>query len=304
MLTTNYTYQETLRASVRANWRIEDIIGGNKRLDFTKPFMPESLARVESLTFLNAEEKILLNQIRGYGYLYTFGVVEEFILPFVLDHVRPHLDEDDYRTRALLQFAGEEAKHIHLFKKFAEEFKAGFITKCETIGPAEEIGKAVLAHSPLGVALVILGIEWMTQKHYLESVRDNEELDPQFKSLLRHHWVEEAQHTKLDTLMVQALTSNISSKEIEKGISDYAAIGAFIDAGMQQQLEFDLQALERAAGRIFSETEQEQFRAVQRQALRWTYLGSGMMHPKFLETVGEISPAARTQIEEMSAAFI
>ena len=304
MLTTNYTYQETLRASVRANWRIEDIIGGNKRLDFTKPFMPESLARVESLTLLNAEEKILLNQIRGYGYLYTFGVVEEFILPFVLDHVRPHLDEDDYRTRALLQFAGEEAKHIHLFKKFAEEFKAGFITNCETIGPAEEIGKAVLAHSPLGLALVILGIEWMTQKHYLESVRDNEELDPQFKSLLRHHWVEEAQHTKLDTLMVQALTSNISSKEIEKGISDYAAIGAFIDAGMQQQLEFDLQALERAAGRIFSETEQEQFRAVQRQALRWTYLGSGMTHPKFLETVGEISPAARTQIEEMSAAFI
>ena len=65
MLTTNYTYQETLRASVRANWRIEDIIGGNKRLDFTKPFIPESLARVESLTFLNAEEKILLNQIRG-----------------------------------------------------------------------------------------------------------------------------------------------------------------------------------------------------------------------------------------------
>src|SRR5881296_2257496 len=27
--------------------------------------------------------------LRGYGYLYTFGMVEEFILPFVLDHVRP-----------------------------------------------------------------------------------------------------------------------------------------------------------------------------------------------------------------------
>ena len=40
---------------------------------------------------------------------------------------------------------------------------------------------AVLSHSPLGVALVILGIEWMTQKHYLESVRDDEDLDPQFK---------------------------------------------------------------------------------------------------------------------------
>lgn len=303
MLTTNYNYQETLAASFKANWRIEDIIGGDKRLDFTKPFMPESLARVESLDFLSEEEKILLNQIRGFGYLYTFGLVEEFILPFVLDHARPHLNEDDYRTRALLQFASEEAKHIHLFRKFAEEFKAGFVTNCETIGPPEEIGKAVLSHSPLGVALVILGIEWMTQQHYLDSIRDDEDLDPQFKSLLRHHWTEEAQHTKLDTLMVQALTDSLSATEIEKGISDYAAIGALIDGGNQQQVEFDMQALQRAAGRNLSEPEQQQFRTVQLQALRWTYLGSAMTHPKFLETVGEISPGARVQIEEMSKAF-
>jgi hypothetical protein len=303
MITTNYNYQETLAASAKANWRIEDIIGGDKRLDFTKPFMPESLARVESLDFLNKEEQVLLNQIRGYGYLYTFGLVEEFILPFVLDHARPHLNEDDYRTRALLQFASEEAKHIHLFRKFAAEFKAGFVTYCETIGPPEEIGKAVLAHSPLGVALVILGIEWMTQQHYVESVHDDEDLDPQFKSLLRHHWMEEAQHTKLDTLMVQALTDNHSAAEIEKGISDYSSIGALIDGGIQQQVEFDMQALQRAAGRNLGEPEQGQFRAIQRQALRWTYLGSAMTHPQFLQTVGEISPEARAQIEEMSKAF-
>ncbi|HEY7784424.1 MAG TPA: diiron oxygenase, partial [Pyrinomonadaceae bacterium] len=266
MLTANYNYQETLAASAKANWRIEDIIGGDKRLDFSKPFMPESLARVESLDFLSKDEKIQLNQIRGYGYLNTFGVVEEFILPFVLDHARPHLNEDDYRTRALLQFASEEAKHIHLFRKFAEEFKAGFVTYCETIGPPEEFGKAVLAHSPLGVALVILGVEWMTQKHYLESVRDDEDLDPQFKSLLRHHWIEEAQHTKLDTLMVQALTDNRSAREINRGISDYWAIGVLIDSGIPQQVEFDMQALQRASGRILSEPEQEQFRSIQSQA--------------------------------------
>jgi hypothetical protein len=303
MLTANYNYQETLAASAKANWRIEDIIGGDKRLDFTKPFMPESLARVEVLDFLSQEEKILLNQIRGYGYLYTFGVVEEFILPFVLDHARPHLNEDDYRTRALLQFASEEAKHIHLFKKFAEEFKAGFVTYCETIGPPEEIGKAVLSHSPLGVALVILGIEWMTQKHYLESVRDDEDLDPQFKSLLRHHWMEEAQHTKLDTLMVQAMTDALNATEIEKGFSDYASIGGLIDGGIEQQVEFDMQALQRATGRNFSEREQKQFCLIQRQAQRWTYLGSGMTHPQFLKTAGEISAEARTRIEEMSKVF-
>jgi len=303
MITTTYNYQETLAASVKANWRVEDIIGGEKRIDFARPFMPDSLARANGFDFLRGDEKILLNQIRGYGYLYTFGLVEEFILPFVLDHVRPHLNEDDYRTRALLQFASEEAKHIQLFRKFAEEFQQGFVTNCETIGPPEEIGKAVLSHGPLGVALVILGIEWATQKHYLESIRDDNELDTQFKSLLRHHWIEEAQHTKLDTLMVQALTDNISQAEIERGFSDYASIGGLFDGGLKQQVEFDLQAFQRAAVRTLNEAEQEQFRSTQLQALRWTYLGSAMTHPNFLATVGEFSPGGRKQIEEMAPAF-
>ena len=303
MITTTYNYRQTLADSVKANWRVEDIIGGDKRLDFTKPFMPDSLARVNALDFLNDDEKVLLNQIRGYGYLTTFGLVEEFILPFVLDHVRPHLNEDDYRTRALLQFASEEAKHIQLFRKFAEEFKRGFVTICETIGPPEAIGKAVLSHSPLGVALVILEIEWATQQHYLESIRDDNELDPQFKSLLRHHWIEEAQHTKYDTLMLQALTDNLNEAQIEKGISDYASIGGLVDGGLMQQVEFDMQSLERAAGRMLNEAEQAKFRSIQLQALRWTYLGSAMVHPNFLATVGEFSPSARKQIEEMAPAF-
>ena len=303
MITTTYNYQETLAASVKANWRVEDIIGGDKRLDFRKPFMPDSLARTSAMDFLTSAEKVLLNQIRGYGYLYTFGLVEEFILPFVLDHVRPHLNEDDYRTRALLQFASEEAKHIQLFRNFAIEFEQGFVTNCETIGPAEDIGKAVLSHGPLGVALVILGIEWATQQHYLESVRDDNALDQQFKSLLRHHWIEEAQHTKLDTLMVQALTDNLTPAEFEKGISDYASIGGLFDGGLKQQVDFDLQALQRATGRILNKAEQERFRSIQLQALRWTYLGSAMTHPKFLETVGEFSSSARRQLEEMAPAF-
>src|SRR5436189_3767029 len=153
MITTTYNYQETLAASVKANWRVEDIIGGDKRLDFTKPFMPDSLARVESMQFLTGDEKILLNQIRGYGYLSTFIIVEEFILPFVLDHVRPSLNEDDDRNRAFLQLAGEEVKHMQLFKIFGEEFHAGFPSDCKVIGPGSDIGKAILAHEPLSVAV-------------------------------------------------------------------------------------------------------------------------------------------------------
>src|SRR3954470_9591407 len=93
-----YGYRENLAASQKVNWRIEDIIGGDKKLDFTKRFMPESLARVQQLPFLNDDEKRVLNQIRGNTYLSIFVIVEEFIVPYVLDHIRPSLDEDDYRS--------------------------------------------------------------------------------------------------------------------------------------------------------------------------------------------------------------
>src|SRR5215217_4092075 len=98
-----YDYRETIAAAEKVNWRIEDIIGGDKKLDFSKRFMPESLARVNELGFLNNDEKRILNQIKGNTYLSIFGLVEEFILPFVLDHVQPFLDDDNYRVQAFLQ---------------------------------------------------------------------------------------------------------------------------------------------------------------------------------------------------------
>jgi hypothetical protein len=298
-----YTYQSALATAESLRWRVEDIIGEDKRLDFTKPFMPESLAQVEQLSFLTSEEKLILNQIRGNSYLCIFGLVEEFILPFVLDHARPQLQLDDYRTRALLQFAGEEAKHIHLFKRFREDFERGFGTPCVIIGPAEEIAKAVLAHDPLAVALVILQIEWMTQGHYIDSVREDRQLDPQFKSLLKHHWMEEALHAKLDTLMVKALAEGRSAREIEVAVEEYLEIGGLIDAGLKQQVGFDLDAFTRATGRELNEEEKDQFSRVQLQANRWTYLGSGITHERFLATLGSLSPAARKRVEEVAPAF-
>ena len=298
-----YSYQETLAASQKANWRLEDIIGGDKRLDFARPLMPESFARVEELGFLTPAEKLKLNQIRGFDYLCAFGLVEEFILPFVLDHARPQLQGDDFRVRAFLQFAAEEAKHIHLFKRFRAEFEAGFGTECLFIGPPSAIAEAILAHDPLAVALVILHIEWMSQRHYTESIHDNQRLDAQFKSLLKHHWMEEAQHAKLDTLMVEALTEGRSEAELEKAMDEYLEIGGFLDAGMRQQAEFNLENLRRSTGRTLTEDERAEFMTKQRQALRWTFLGSGMTHPNFQATLERLSPALRQRLEQVAPVF-
>jgi len=298
-----YSYRATLEASQKVNWRIEDIIGGDRGLDFTKRFMPESLARVEPLDFLSAAEKRTLNQIRGNAYLSIFGLVEEFILPYLMDYARPQLQGDDYRVRALLQFVGEEAKHIHLFKLFCEEFEKGFGDKPAVIGPPEAIAQAILAHDPLAVALTILHIEWMTQRHYQESVKDDQELDPQFKSLLKHHWMEEAQHAKLDTLLIEALSEGRSREKIATAVEQYIEIGGFLDGGLAQQTQFDLDAFERATGRTLTAEERENLLERQRQANRWTYLGSGMTHPNFLATLESLAPEARARVEQIAPAF-
>jgi hypothetical protein len=299
----NYSYQGALEASERIGWRVEDIIGGEKRLDFTKPFMPASLAQTKRLSFLTESEQRTLNQIRGHEYLAMFGLVEEFILPYVVDHARSQLSGDDYRVRALLQFAGEEAKHIHLFKRFRQEFEAGFGNKCDFIGPAEDVKRFVLSHSPLGVGIAILHIEWITLRHYIEGVKDNQDLDPQFKSLLKHHWLEESQHTKLDTLIVEALAEPATEKEIDQAFQEYAEIGAFLDNGIKQQTEFNVESFVSATGRNLSKNEREEMTAAVLKGMRWTYLGTGMTHPNFLATVEKIKPEARTQIEEMAPAF-
>jgi hypothetical protein len=297
------TFERTLQSSQRVNWKLDEVFPEGSRLDFSRRFLPESLARVDATALLSADERVLLNQIRGHAYLRIFGLVEEFILPFVLDHARSSLDADDWRTRALLQFAGEEAKHIQLFKRFGDAFEHGFGHKCGTIGPPQAIAAKVLSHDPLGVALVILHIEWMTQRHFLDAVTDDESLDPLFKSLLRNHWREEAQHAQLDTHMVEALAEGRDEAGIAAGVDAYLSIGGFLDGGLAQQVELDLDSLERASGRKLGSAERAELVKSQHQANRWTYLGSGMSHPQFLETVGRFSPAQRARLEGIAPAF-
>lgn len=302
---TSYSYRSTLEAAHRINWRIEDIIGNTKRLDFTKPFLPNALARVQEIQCLNTQEKQLLNQIRGNSYLYLFGLVEEFILPLVVDHVRHLGNTDMYATQAFLCFAEEESKHIELFRQFSKEFDLGFGTPCGCIGPAQEIANTVLQHSPLGVALLTLHIEWMTQKHYLESVQENkvENLDPQFSSLLRHHWLEEAQHARLDTLMVESLAEEVGPQGIEAAIEDYIALVNIFDGGFKAQVQLDIQSLETASGRSFTEAEKQEIQSAQIASYRWTFLGSGMTHPNFEQTLRQISPTGYIRVANIAKAF-
>jgi hypothetical protein len=183
-----YTFEATLEASSKIDWRVEDLIGKGKQLDFTKPFLPESLAQGEPLDFLSREERLALNQIRGHD-------------------------------------------------------------------------------------------------------------------LLKHHWMEECQHANLDTLMIREISEACTDQERADSIDGYLEIGGMIDAGLMQQVQLEFESLKLATGRAFTPEEMKRFFAVQQQAVRWTFLGSGMSHGHFLATAELLKPGARARLELVAPLF-
>jgi hypothetical protein len=301
----NYDYGTAYQQSLQVNWQVDDIIGGEKTLDFRKAFLPEVWVDADALDFLSQEEKLAVNHIRSHSYLHLFGFVEEYIVPFVVGHVQGRIHHAaPEELRALLHFAEEEVKHIELFQRFGQEFRRGFGSTCDVLGSPEKVAAAILSKSPLGAALSILHIEWMTLLHYVSSVRDRVDIDPQFSSLLRHHWVEESQHAKLDTMIVEAIAQPLGKREIQEGIDDYLAIGGLLDGGLAAQTEMDMASFTRATGRALAERETERYREVQLRSYRKTFLTSGMRHGRFQSILAAISPEGARKVLDVANALV
>jgi len=304
MSTPNYSYEATLADSVKIRWEVNDLIGPDKPLDFSKPFLPESLSGARGLASLSDREKLLLNQIRGNSYLHMISIAEEFVVPFMLDETRTMVPcGDAVEIRTLLTFADEEAKHIHLFRKFEQAFAAGFHSPCGVVGPIPDIVKAVLSHDKFGVVMVMLVTEWATQAHYLDSAKDAQGIDPQFKELLRHHWMEEAQHVKTDTLLLEGWARAGGPEAVARGFADFAKLGVMLDSLFVGQAELDVASLEAASGRKLEGRERADVVAAVLQAHRYTFVGAGMLHKTFLATVDKLSPGAADSMRAMAASW-
>jgi hypothetical protein len=113
--------------------------------------------------------------------------------------------------------------------------------------------------------------------------------------------MEEAQHAKLDTLIVDTLAAGKTEEQIQKSVDEFFEIGAFLDEGLRQQAEFNLDALESAIGRKLED--RDAIIAQQHQAARWTYIGSGMIHERFQDTLNSISRRAAERIGEAAPLF-
>ncbi|MGE3668371.1 MAG: hypothetical protein AB7K71_01880, partial [Polyangiaceae bacterium] len=296
--------------SERSAWRVDDVMPPDTRLDFSRPFLPEALVPNASLGFLSSVDALMLNQISGNAYLNLFAFVEEYILVTVVQHAQAEMFGDRDAIRALVRFADEEVKHQRLFERYRAAFDRDFATPAEVLESAAEVAQVILSKSPIAVMMITLHIELMTQHHYTECVKDNREMDPLFASILKHHWLEESQHAKIDALELAKLVTLATPDAISKAFDDYLDILSAFDGLLAQQAEMDVRSLGRATGRSksheesgFSAEETERIVQSQLQGYRRTFVWYGMTSPMFVGALKDMSPEGAARVEARVAHF-
>jgi hypothetical protein len=302
MSTLEYSYETCLDGSVKHAWTVDDCFQG-RDFDFTKPFLPDRIAGVNGIGCLSDDEKRKLNQIRGNSYCHIFAFVEEYIVPMVVDHARGDVYGDETRLWSLLRFAEEEVKHQEMLRRACSQFEAGFGTSCGLVPGREQVAGVVLGTAPLTALLLTSMIEWFTQLHYVEHVRDRAELDELFRDILRFHWIDESRHARLDSLLIGEVASDLGPEEREAAVDGLLELGGAVDGLLAQQVELDIDALQIATGRTFSEPEREEIRTHQQRAYRWTFLVSGLEHPNFVRIVEQVTTGGAEKLAQAATAL-
>jgi hypothetical protein len=302
MLSHRYSYADILQNSLKVAWTERQVLEG-RDFDFSKRFLPHRLTGVDDIRCLNDGEKLKLNQIMGNAYCHIFAYVEEYIIPQALEAAQKDIFGEETRLRTLLRFAEEESKHQEMFRRSMALFEKGFGVQCGLIPAREDVAKVVLGKSRMCSYLLTSMIEWFTQLHYLEHIRERNELDGLFRDLVKYHWMDEAQHAKIDSLLIDELCKEVSAADREKAVEELLELGGAVDGLLSQQADLDLQSLEKASGRILSDADKAEIKQHTQRAYRWTFLVSGLEHPNFVQIVSELTTNGTAKLNAVARAL-
>ena len=99
----------------------------------------------------------------------------------------------------------------------------------------------------MAVALTTLHLELVTQQHYIEGFRGAEagDMDPFFASLLKNHWLEEAQHAKIDALELKKLAAAPSRRRSRRRSTTTSPSSRRSRGLLAEQAALDVTSLEK-----------------------------------------------------------
>lgn len=283
-----YTYADCLESSYKVNWRIDDVLGG-RAFDIDRPWLPASLSGTSTITCLDEDELRKLTHVEMAAYAHLFAYVEEFIAPTVVGLAGDFEVENRVAFDALTNFAAEEVKHMNFFRQIRDEVNGTLGFETELLGGVQDTARFVMSKNTGAVLLLTAVIEWFTQRHFQEAMRDDADLDPFTKDIFRAHWQEESQHAKMDHLETLRAFETMGPAERDVAIQDLIELVGAVDGLLQTQSKLDVGNFERYIERRLSSEERSEIENAILRAKRWTFIESGTTHPRFLELFLEVT---------------
>ena len=288
-------YAAIVAASEQVAWTV-DAIFGDRRFDASKPIVPASWVRTQTLEFLTAQDQLTLNHCRAFSYAHLNGNYEEFIPLHLTGIIQQHWHDDRAHLRALLRFGEEEMKHQQLFRRtetvleascghpFGRHFDDHKVR-------VTELTHAVLAYPPLPRFLLLLAFEFGTRRHYVESIQGQTEGngDLLYVDVLKAHWLEENQHVKSDMLEIAQLAGVLGPEELSVAFDQVKGLGALVDATFVGQVDQEIDTLQQVTDHTLAEAEVTTLRDTLYESLSSIIAGVALTDPSFAKVALELS---------------
>ena len=292
----NYSYARCLDNAYKVNWKIDELLG-DRQFDPTKRWLPDLLTGATRVTCLDPVEKRMLTHVEMASYAHLFGYVEEFVAPKVTELARDVAVDDRDAYDALTNFAAEEVKHMTMFRRLRDRVNRALGIDARLLGNQAETAHYVLSRSSGAVLLLTACIEWLSQLHFTAAFARDQDVDPFTRDVFRAHWQEESQHAQMDHLETLRCFDGMPDDEREQAMTDLIELVAAVDGLLQEQSAYDVENLAAYLGRTFTAQERAELLEGVLRAKRWTFIESGVTHPRFEELFVEVTtPAQRERV--------
>ena len=295
-------YRSIVAASEKHAWTVDGVFG-SRGFDASKSMIPASWVGTEDLTFLSGNDQRTLNHIRAFSYAHLFGNYEEFIPISLSEIARESWHDDRMRMRALARFGEEEMKHQQLFLRAEAVMEASCGHAFGRYFDPEKkrvtaFTDAVLQYPLLPRFLLLTALEWGSQRHYVDSVRDRkgDRSDPLYVDMLKYHWIEENQHTKTDVLEIAQMASTMRPDELIEVFDQLESIGELVDETFVGQVEQEVETLQAVTGRNLSDPEAATLHEHLLGTMRAVWAEVGLTHPSFKRMALELSKAGAAKL--------
>jgi hypothetical protein len=293
----NARYAKCIEVSKRVRWDIDhDVIRG-RSFDFTRKFMPDSLAKIGGFNLADPGERRFVSQIQGRTYANMFGLVERFIGAKILEVTHGQALGDQTVVESLVRFTDEELKHQELFRRL-EMMMATDMPRGYTFLPqANDVASAVLSKCTWAVLGLTCHIELFSVDHYRQSIDGDGDASDLWKDVFLFHMKEESQHALLDEMEWQREDAKLTPAQRDAAVGDLIDLVAAVDGLLQMQAGADALYFTSVATRKLDKGHALQLRDAFLRAYRWQYIVSGVHNERFLKIIGDmLAPAQMDRI--------